>query len=170
MMNLCLTYFITMFKIINIEYWLMYRISEFFYSLISVSVSAPKILYWLGPKLNQLLTIITPMVMPTPPMMCSLESNTSSIASGQLCNTQAWFLSASSQPMSAHDLWYCTQNTQPESIKAPVNHCCHSNTASRELLCKGKTDKLVTHISPSLCGWHTVIAKALTELKHVWHC
>lgn len=34
------------------------------------------------------LTIITPMVMPTPPMMCSLESNTSSIASGQLCNAK----------------------------------------------------------------------------------
>lgn len=29
-------------------------------------------------------TIITAMVMATPPMMCSLESNTSSMASGQL--------------------------------------------------------------------------------------
>lgn len=44
------------------------------------------------------LTMITPMVIPTPPMMCSLESNTSSMASGQLCNPQAWFLSAFSEP------------------------------------------------------------------------
>lgn len=35
------------------------------------------------------------MVMPTPPMMCSLESNTSSMASGQLCNKQAWFFQLS---------------------------------------------------------------------------
>lgn len=106
------------------------------------------------------------MVMPTPPMMCSLESNTSSIASGQLCNTQVTFLLASFKPMPEHGSWYGTRNRQPESLKAPVNHRCHSNTARRlrELVYKGKTDKLVTHISPSLCGWLTVIA----QLSRSW--
>ena len=34
------------------------------------------------------LTMMTPMPMPTPPMMCSLPLNTSSMAVGQLWETQ----------------------------------------------------------------------------------
>ncbi len=47
---LCHMYLITTFKILYIEYWPIYQISEFSYSLISLSASAPKIPYWSGPS------------------------------------------------------------------------------------------------------------------------
>ncbi len=49
---LCHTYLITTFKILYREYRLIYRISEFSYSLVSVTAPAPKITYCSGPTID----------------------------------------------------------------------------------------------------------------------
>ncbi len=50
---LCHTYLITTFKILYVEYRPIRGMSEFSYSLISLTASAPKILHRLGPTLDR---------------------------------------------------------------------------------------------------------------------
>ncbi len=56
---LCYMYLITTFKILVIEYRLIYLISEFSYSLILVSASSHKSPHWLGPDLSDIFMIGT---------------------------------------------------------------------------------------------------------------